>query len=311
MSWTAYIMLEWYSDLEKDVRLLEYATKYADKLLTLQDSKGYFPAWIDTKTLEVLPYLTDSPETSMSAWFLMKLYEVTGKQKYLNAGLKAIDIVTKEVVFEGKWEDFETYWSCSPFGKDKYLGKKIERNNMYKQCNFSMYWTAAALLNAYNITEDRKYIEIGRRTLDEMLMTQASWQPNYIYVDAVGGFGVMNSDAEWNDSRGCLFAELIIQYGYETKHKEYIERGVLALKNTCTMMYCSENAKTKELWEKRWPFFNETDYGFMMENYGHGGVTSTEGDGIGDFTIYDWGNGAISESYNRILDNYGSKILTR
>ncbi len=31
-------------------------------------------------------------------------------------------------------------------------------------------------------------------------MTQASWQPPHIYVDAVGGFGVMNSDGEWNDA---------------------------------------------------------------------------------------------------------------
>lgn len=33
-------------------------------------------------------------------------------------------------------------------------------------------------------------------------MTQASWQPPYMYVNVLGGFGVMNSDAEWNDARG-------------------------------------------------------------------------------------------------------------
>ncbi len=26
--------------------------------------------------------------------------------------------------------------------------------------------------------------------------------------------------------------------------------------------------------------------------------------GIGEFTIYDWGNGAASEAYNRIADHY-------
>lgn len=42
-----------------------------------------------------------------------------------------------------------------------------------------------------------------------------------------------------------------------------------------------------------------------MENYGHGGRTSPEGEGIGEFTIYDWGNGAAAEAYNRILDKFG------
>jgi len=56
-------------------------------------------------------------------------------------------------------------------------------------------------------------------------------------------------------------------------------------------------------------FFAEEDYGFMMENYGHGGQADAEGLGIGEFTIYDWGNGAASEAYNRILDHYGEGFI--
>ncbi|MNS90150.1 hypothetical protein D3C72_1241860 [compost metagenome] len=47
----------------------------------------------------------------------------------------------------------------------------------------------------------------------------------------------------------------------------------------------------------------------MMENYGHGGETNAKGLGIGEFTIYDWGNGAAAEAYNRILDHYGIDFL--
>lgn len=310
MSWTALMMLDWYEELEQDERLIEYITKYADKLLTLQDEKGYFPAWLDINTLEVLPYLVQSPETSMSAWFLLRLYEHTGDEKYKTSALRAIDIVVKEVIPTGRWEDFETYWSCSRWHNDK-AGEKIERNNMYKQCNFSMYWTVGALLEAYETTSDKEYLNVGRRTLDEMLMTQASWQPDFIYVDAVGGFGVMNADAEWNDSRGCLFSDLILDYADKLNSQEYAERGVMALKSTFTMMYCPENPKSKVLWEKKWAFFGEEDYGFMMENYGHGGRIWSQGDGIGSFTIYDWGNGAISESYNRLIDKRGKKFLQK
>ena len=42
-----------------------------------------------------------------------------------------------------------------------------------------------------------------------------------------------------------------------------------------------------------------------LENYGHGGRTNPAGEGMGEFTIYDWGNGAAAEAYNRILDKFG------
>ena len=48
----------------------------------------------------------------------------------------------------------------------------------------------------------------------------------------------------------------------------------------------------------------------MMENYGHGGTTSAAGLGIGEFTIYDWGNGAASETYLRIAAHFGKQWLT-
>ncbi|MEX2335993.1 MAG: hypothetical protein WD555_01825 [Fulvivirga sp.] len=185
----------------------------------------------------------------------------------------------------------------------------MARNNMYKQNNFSIYWTAEALFNAYKVTKEKKYLEYGQRTLDELLMHQATWQPSYIYVKAFGGFGVMNADGEWNDSRQSLFSELIIKYGNELNNQAYIARGLAALRASFVMMYCPENPKTKQQWESRWKFFGEEDYGFMMENYGHGGVTSPEGLGIGEFTIYDWGNGAASEAYNRLVDHYGEDFI--
>ena len=84
---------------------------------------------------------------------------------------------------------------------------------------------------------------------------------------------------------------------------------VAALKASFNMMYCPENAQTKKQWEKRYRFFGEKDYGFMMENYGHSGYANSSGGGIGTFTIYDWGNGSACEAYNRIIDRYGMEIL--
>lgn len=309
MSWTAYLMLNWYDELEKDSRLLDYATRYADTLLGIQEPNGFFPGWLSLDNFQPMEYLNDSPETSMSVTFLLKLYQITQEPKYRDAALKAMQAVMDQVVPTGRWEDFETYWSCSRYGSKDLVNKKVERNDMYKQNNLSMYWTAQALYNSYKSTGDKKYLELGQRTLDEMLMTQATWQPPYMFVSTLGGFGVMNGDGEWNDSRQSLFAELILKYGQELHNEEYMQRGMAALKASFTMMYCPENPKTKTQWEERWDFFGPEDYGFMMENYGHAGTTDSKGLGIGEFTIYDWGNGAASEAYNRILDHMGKDIF--
>jgi hypothetical protein len=308
MSWTAYLMLTWYDELEKDERLKAYAKRYADKLITLQDSTGFFPAWLDIETLEPLPHLKQSPETSMSVTFLLKMFKASGEKKYLDAAEKAMNAVIEHIVPASRWEDFETYWSCSSVF-DSLLGKRISRNNAFKQNTFSMYWTAEALLNFYNESKNKNYLSTGQRVLDELLMYQAAWQPPFIPINALGGFGVMNADGEWNDSRQSLFAELIVLYGKALNNEEYIQRGLAALRASFVMMYCPENPETKAQWEKVYPFFNERDYGFMMENYGHGGETNNQGLGIGEFTIYDWGNGAAAEAYNRMLDHLGEAIV--
>lgn len=311
MSWTVYQMLRWYDELEKDERLLQYASRFANSLIDLQDEEGFFPGWLSKENLEPMEHLNRSPETSMSVIFLLKLYELTGDQRYYDSAIRAMEAVMEEIIPEGRWEDYETYWSCNRYGTEDLINKKVERNNIYKQNNLSMYWTAKALLESYLLTGEEKYLDHGRRTLDELLMTQATWQPPYMYVNTLGGFGVMNADGEWNDSRQSLFSELIVRYGEQLDSKEYIQRGLAALRASFVMMYAPENPKTKEQWEKKWDFFGEEDYGFMMENYGHGGTTNPDGVGIGSFTIYDWGNGAASESYNRMVDHYGAEFINR
>jgi rhamnogalacturonyl hydrolase YesR len=308
-SWTCLQMLNWYNELEQDRRLIDYCRAYADRLLELQDKDGFFPGWLDPETYEPGPVMNQTPETSMSVTFLIKLAEATGDKRYSKAALKAMNAVLEEIVPGGRWEDYETYWSCCGWGSKDYLGKKIERNGLYKQNNLSIYWTAEALLECYHITGKSIYLEWGKRTIDELSMYQQVWQPPFIYVPALGGFGVMNADGEWNDSRETLFAELYLRYYKETGDPHLFERGVTALKSGFIMMYCPENPRAKKQWEKRYSWFGPEDYGFTIENYGHGGRTSPEGGGVGSFTIYDWGNGAASEARNRIYDHFGDVYI--
>ena len=306
MSFTAYYMLIWYLELEQDVRLLEYAKRYADRLVRLQFESGYYPAWID-RSGAPMGILDNSPESAMSAAFLFLLYRITDENIYFLSAKRAIARVMEDIVPIGRWEDFETYWSCCTLYQD-HVGKKISRNQMYKQCNLSMYYTALACMEAYRCTQDKAYLSIGQRVLDEMLMTQSSYQPAHIPIPVCGGFGVMNTDGELNDARQSLFSELIMQYGDILHEKEYSERGLAAMRVAFSMMYCPENPEAKIQWEAAWPFLSERDYGFNMENYGHEGKTSADGIGIGEFTIYDWGNGAAAENYQRILDHMPNNL---
>ena len=309
MSYTALLMLRWYDELEKDPRLLDYARTYANALLRIQRPDGFFPAWLSLDSLKPTGYLDQSPETSMSVTFLLTLARITGDNHYAVAAYKAMQAVMDNNIPQSQWEDFETYWSCSRYGADSLVGRKITRNDLFKQNTLSMYWTAEALYACYQATGSPAYLKLGRRVLDEMLMFQATWQPPYMYVNVLGGFGVMNGDGEWNDSRQSLFAELILQYGKTLGEREYTERGLAALKASFVMMYTPMNPKTQHQWEKKWDFFGKEDYGFMMENYGHGGTTGADGLGIGEFTIYDWGNGAASEAYLRIAAHFGKDWL--
>ena len=241
MSGTALVMLRWYDELEKDERLVAYARTYGERLLTLQDADGFFPGWLHPETHAPGPVMNRTPESSLSATFLLKLADVTGEAKYRAAALRAVDAVLAEIVPQGRWLDFETHWSCCGWGRDRYLDRKIERNAMHKQNTLSMFWTSEALLAAWRATGRGLYLEWGRRTLDELSMAQQVWQPPFIHVPALGGFGVMNADGEWNDSRETLFAELFLDYAKETGETAYRERGIAALKAGFVMMYCPEN----------------------------------------------------------------------
>jgi len=310
-SWTALLMLRWYEDLEPDERLLSYARAYAEGLLPLQDARGFFPAWLHPETREPADVLLASPETAVHGTFLFKLAELTGESRYATAARAGLDAVLAGPARQRRWEDFETYWSCCGFGRDDHVGRPFERNAMYKANTLSMFWAAEAALAAYRATSDERYSRWGVRLLDELSMYQQVWQPPFIHIRALGGFGVMNYDGEWNDARQSLFAELFMDYYAATGDPSHFERGVAALRSSFVMMYCPENEGTRALWEAAYPFFGEADYGFMMENYAHGGPAGPDGGGMGVFTIYDWGNGAATEARNRVYDDYGDVYVDR
>lgn len=304
-AFTARLLLEWHGMNPQDEESLAYVLRFADRLVRLQAKDGSFPGWVEPDG-RVAPTLAAGPESAMSATLLAELAaRFRDEKKFRLAAERALRYLAQGPVKEARWEDFETYYSCSRWGEDA-VGKKIERNGVYKSNTFSPFWCAEAFLAGHRVFRKREYLALGRRCLDELSLYQQVWEPPTIPAPTHGGFGVMNADGEWNDARQSLFAPLYLDYYRETGETEYFERGVSALRASFAMMYCPENTQVKAAYEAQHPFFGAESYGFMMENINHGGPGPNA---IGPFNIFTWGNGAALEAAAKIRARYGDVYI--
>lgn len=285
-AFTCRMLLEWHS-LTGDARALERVKAFAARAVREQSSGGSFPGYIRPNG-EQPRRLLASPESAVTATLLFELGET-------DAALRTMPFLER-CARDGEWTDFETYWSCAPWGSPE---ERVERNGVKKQNTLSIFWCAETFLHAYRATNDAKHLALARRCLDELSLYQAVWDPPFLPAPAHGGFGVMNADAEWNDARQSLFAPLYFEMFEETNEREYLERGQSALRASFSMMYCPENAALAQAYEARFPFFGPESYGFMMENQGHDPRAP-----IGTFTIYTWGPGSAIATFAAVRDRF-------
>jgi hypothetical protein len=282
------MLLEWHA-LTGDARARAYVHRFAERLASLQRPSGAFPGWVEPDG-RVPPELAEGPESAVAATLL---FELGGA--FADNARAALPLL-EEVARDGRWEDFETYYSCAPWGTP---GAKVARNGVYKQNTLSIAWCAEAFLHAWKTTGDLRMLALARRCIDELSLYQAVWSPPFLPAPAHGGFGVMNADCEWNDARQSLFAPLLLELGRETSDPELTSRGVAAVRASFSMLYCPENAALARAYEARFPFFGEESYGFMMENQGHSGQEP-----IGTFTIFTWGNGSALATAATVRDRF-------
>ena len=90
-------------------------------------------------------------------------------------GASLVGRVPEDVARAGRWEDFETYYSCAPWGAPEMLGRRIDRNGVYKQNTLSIAWCAEAFLSAWRVTRDERWLRLSRRCIDELSLYQAVW----------------------------------------------------------------------------------------------------------------------------------------
>jgi hypothetical protein len=298
-AFTCRMLVEWHA-LTGEGQALHYARRFGERLARLQRPSGAFPGWVEPDG-RIASELAEGPESAVSVSLLFDLAAQTGEsaggtpdwREMAVSGLSFLESVARR----GQWEDFETYYSCAPWGAPELIGRRVARNGVFKQNTLSIFWCAEAFLRGWRATRKRRYLDLARRCVDELSLYQAVWDAPFLPAPTHGGFGVMNADAEWNDARQSLFAPLYLDLGREIADDELTERAVSALRASFSMLYCPENAALARAYEKRFPFFGPESYGFMMENQGH-----DRAEPIGTFTIFTWGNGSALATAATVRD---------
>lgn len=226
MSWTAYWMLRWASDLvpARKSEILAYLRPYADFLVKTQQASGCIPSWFDESLKPRSEFRDFNAETAGSALFLAEFAEVAFDPRYLAAAIRAQDFVSREVLPRQRWYDFETFLSCARKGFDFYDRWTAQ----YPQNNLSQMQAAQAYLKIYELTGKEQYLETGERVVDYLLLTQQVWNHPLLSPKLLGGTTTQNTDAEWSDARQGYLAAVLFDYYKATGRFDYLERSVAA-----------------------------------------------------------------------------------
>jgi hypothetical protein len=293
---TGYYMANWFKDHEGDPRLLARCRELAEFMLDIQLPSGAFPTWVQPGggSMRVSSELKESASTAAPAMFLARLFHIESDPRYLQAAMQACEFMSREVIPQQKWFDYETFFSCSK----KRMGLFDENTGNYAQNTMSMYWTAELMRQVYLATLDEDYLRAGTEVLEHLCLYQQVWDPPFLSIDAFGGFGSMNTDAEWNDARQALMATLLMDYYAVTGKEEHMERGISALRASFTTMFIEENnALAPGNMRRAVP--EET--GSVTENYAHFGYDHA----IPGFLDSDWGAGSACHAAAYAQKHYG------
>ncbi|AIE84869.1 hypothetical protein [Fimbriimonas ginsengisoli] len=233
--------------------------------------------------------------------------------------IRASTFIYSQVIPKHLYYDFETFFSCSP-KTCLQAGGIIDDPRMWDphswqppQNNLSMQWSAEALFRAKSFSEPylncllgekAKYVggsvarspfsALAMTALDTMNLYQTVWPISYRKVAyTYGGFGVQNSDGEYNDARQSQFGATLCDFGAQLDRRDLFERGVAAVRASLTLVNNPND-----------PFhlYPNPNYpvGLEPENDGHGGTDEQNGR-----SGFDWAEGSGLAGAAELLDKYG------
>ena len=214
MSWTAYWLLKWRAaGLPESDAILPRCVRLADFLIARQLKEGMIPTRFD-ESGATQPELSRMlmAETGPAALFLLELYSADRNPRYLEAGLRALQFLEREVIPQRKWFDYETFFSCSPR-----TVSFDEKTQQWPANDLALIPSVEAFLSAHRATGNIEFLTIGEALLDYLLLYQQSWtNPGLENLSGasmlLGGFTTQNSDAEWSDARQSQAGNVLLDY---------------------------------------------------------------------------------------------------
>jgi hypothetical protein len=230
--------------------------------------------WVEQRYVE-------SAEDAASLLFLATLASLlpagdSDRDGILGAARGVAQYLAERVVPTARWTDFEVYFSCSPKSLDFY----DSRSGQWPQNTLCMQHGAAGLLELYEVTHERQYLDLAGRAMDRLCLYQQVWSPPWLGLWGFGGYGVMNTDGEWNDARQAQFAETHLAFGRVTGEAEHLQRAAAAARAAFTTVFLPVSAPRYSGWWR-------SPQGMAAENHGHGGRDELNG-----VSGFDWGSGS-------------------
>lgn len=287
MGVSAWWQLYWYENFDMDAEVLESVREYAHFLKASQLPSGAIPTYF-FEDLTPAKQLKESATTAISGALLAKVAKLTGEPELKKAALEAGRYIEEEIIPKLLFSDFEVYYSCSP----KPLHAIDYWSGIPPHNTLSIQWTCDQMLALYHLTGDTKWLKHGEYVLSILSLYQQVWNPAHRSGYLYGGFGVMNTDGEWNDGRQAQFVPTYADYYIETGNIEYLERAVAACRASFALMDTPENHENeinRTVMGKNLsvPAYAEPGMGYAGENIHHSGRENH----VSGWTGMNWSSG--------------------
>lgn len=237
MGVSTWWLLYWDEVFDLGPAPLKTAMDYGRFLMTAQLPSGAIPTYFHAD-MSPAKQLLESGTTAISGAILAKLARISddsGESK--TAAVAAGRFVEQHILPRHGFSDFETFYSCSP----KPLHAIDYFSGIFPHCNLAIQWACDMFLQLFLLTGDNHWLLLGEYTLSLLSLYQQVWNPSHRSGYLYGGFGVMNTDGEWNDGRQSRFVSTYADYYRQTKNIEYLERGVAACRASFALMDIPEN----------------------------------------------------------------------
>jgi hypothetical protein len=291
MGTSSWWLLYWYENLDRDPKILKRAMAYARFLKEVQRPSGAIPTYFNAD-LSPAPQLLESATTAISGAVLAKTARLANDPDLKAAALSAGRFIEGSILPRLAFQDFETFYSCSA----KPLQWIDNWSGILPQNTLAIQWSADQFLALYRLTGDRGWLRRGEYILSLLSLYQQVWTPPYApynKVNLYGGFGVMNTDGEWNDGRQARFVSTYADYYAATGKLEYLERAIAAARAGFALMDIKEN-HANNVNRLQPPLTEAPGLGYAPENIFHGGPDPND---RGGWTGFNWGpGGALAAS---------------